>query len=284
MNIIITTLSIGANYTKDYTMRLIEDVLLLSDVNIYITTDCDEIILEKYEKNNRVIVNPIERKDYVISLPIGKIKGASDFNFNLRYLCLEHVQDLEDTLVIFTDCDNSFDWWDRNLVESFVKEHLQNNLDFFAPRTMYKLINGVNTFNQNYKSDKELNYADHTVIWHKFFNYDLFDEKTNGVPNIEVHPWKYSPIPTEYLVIMYNKEDKLKRMVDQWKLFYKTLNSKDYTYGTWAEGFEIGVSAHVAGFKDYDIGYCHPIWGKMFEPNGYKTGKKSLGIGHPTER
>ena len=36
MRIIITTLSFGENYTKDYTLRMIEDVLSLTDVEMYI--------------------------------------------------------------------------------------------------------------------------------------------------------------------------------------------------------------------------------------------------------
>ena len=75
----------------------------------------------------------------------------------------------------------------------------------------------------------------------------------------------------------------LNKMVEQWKWFHDYLNNKDYTYGTWAEGFEIGISCQIAGFNDYDIGYGHPIWSKVFEPNGYKTGKRA-GVVHPTER
>ena len=44
MNFVITTLSIGENYTRDYTCRLIEDVLNLSDIDIYVTTDFESII------------------------------------------------------------------------------------------------------------------------------------------------------------------------------------------------------------------------------------------------
>ena len=71
-------------------------------------------------------------------------------------------------------------------------------------------------------------------------------------------------------------------MFEQWKWFHDYLAKRDYTEGTWAEGFEIGVSAHVAGFKALDIGWNHGLWSRMFEANGYKTGKRA-GAFHGTD-
>ena len=57
MRIILTTLSFGENYTKEYTLRMIEDVLSMSDIEMYITTDNREIIEEKFPKNKRLHFN-----------------------------------------------------------------------------------------------------------------------------------------------------------------------------------------------------------------------------------
>ena len=57
MKILITTLSIGENYTRDYTLRMIEDVILLTDVDIYITTDCKNIIIDKFGNLDRIKIN-----------------------------------------------------------------------------------------------------------------------------------------------------------------------------------------------------------------------------------
>ena len=49
-----------------------------------------------------------------------------------------------------------------------------------------------------------------------------------------------------------------------------------YAQGTWAEGFEIGVSALVAEYVPYEIGWNHHILSRAIKANGHK-------VGHPTE-
>lgn len=285
MKIVITTLSIGENYTKDYTLRMIEDVLDKTDIPIYITTDCINIIKDKFGTNERIKIRTIDRSDIKVSLQIGKNPGTNHFNFNMRYLCLEHVMDLDDTIVIFTDCDNSFDWWDDNIVNDFFDKKIIEGYDYFAPRTNLKLKQVVEHFNENCKKDPNFEYLDYdscTILWEKFYNYDLIDFETNKVSLSNLEGWGFSSIPSEYLVIFYNKNCKLKKMVSKWKWFHDYLCSKEFVWGTWAEGFEIGVSSFVAEFKDFDITYSHPIWCKVFTPNGYKTGVRG-GIVHATE-
>ncbi len=111
----------------------------------------------------------------------------------------------------------------------------------------------------------------------------MVDNKTLSVLNPLNHPWGGSPLPAEYLLIINNKSGKLKKMVESWKWFHDYLNNKDFTYGTWAEGFEIGVSANIAGFVSKDIGFFHELWSKIFTANGYKTGPRG-GIYHATEK
>lgn len=285
MKKIITTLSLGINYTKDYTLRMIEDVLNLTDADFYVTTDCSHVITEKFS-NERIKIREIKREDVIVRLPIGPHKGANDFNFNMRYLCLEHVQEINDAVIIFTDCDNSLDWWDTEVIENFITDMESKGFDFFGPRTAYKLeivLNQLQTNCMSILGEKEFNYHDCTIFWHKFFNYDMIDIENKMVKNFENHEWKNAGLPAEYLLIFNNKKDKLKKMVSQWKYFHDYLVNRDYTWGTWAEGFEIGISAYVAGFKDFDISFTHHIWNKIFTPNGYKTGPRG-GIVHGTEK
>jgi hypothetical protein len=286
MNIIITTLSLGYNYTKDYCLRMIEDVLNMSDMIIYITTDHPHLINEKFGENDRIKLKIVNKNDLTVRIPIGPNKAANDFNFNMRYLCLEHVQDIQDTLIIFTDCDNSFDWWDKTIVEHFITQQLANNFDFFGPRTDLRLNVVLDKFYKNCITnlgEVEPDYDRCTIFWHKLFNYDMLDFDNKTIKQYPNHPWGGAGLPAEYLLLFYNTNNKLRKMVEQWKFFHDYLVNRDYSYGTWAEGFEIGISAYLAGFNSYDISFTHPIWNKIFTPNGYKTGPRG-GIVHGTEQ
>jgi hypothetical protein len=264
MKIVITTLSVGENYTRDYTLKLIHDVLELSNLDIYITTDFPNIIKEKYGNNDRIKITTVNRDDLVIRVKVGE--SASDFNFNLRYLCFDPVKELEDTLVIFTDCDNSFDWWDEKLITEFTTNCINDGFDFFAPRNSFYWSTYRNSFLK--ENDPKLgNY------WHKVVNYnlDMLDESNDK-----------ASLPAEYLLIFYNKDKKLVKFYEKWKWYHDYLISKETSEGTWAEGFEIGISAYYANFIAYDISFCHPLWGRMFTASGYKNGHKGS-VWHPTE-
>lgn len=285
MNVIITTLSLGINYTKDYCLRLIEDVLLLSDCEIYVTTDCSHLIHEKFPNNSRIKIKEINRENLKIRIPIGKTKFSSDFNFNMRYLCLEHVQNVPNSIVIFTDCDNSFNSWDKQKVFDFIQEKKSLGFDFYGPRTDWKFKDIYEIFDQKCKGNPDLidlNTSDCTMMWHKFFNYDLVNPNTLKVKEGILDELRDSPLPAEYLLIFDNREYKLRKFVEKWKYLHDYLVNKDYSYGTWAEGFEIGVSSNFANFKDFDITFNHPLWSEIFTANGYKTGPRG-GIVHATE-
>jgi hypothetical protein len=260
MRIILVTLSLGEPYTRGYTMRMIEDVLKLSDLEFYITTDCPHVIEELYKDNERIKIHTVDLTDVKTKLFISAAQNATDWNFNIRYKCVEPVMDIEDAVVIWTDCDNSFDWYDRNQIEEFITQKNSEGYDFFGPRTDWRW----GGFYENYKNNRK--FKEDGIFWHKIYNYDL---DTNPIPE-----WDDSPLPAEYLLVFYNKDKKLKKFHKQWEWFYDELNKKDWVYGTWAEGFEIGVSAHVAGFKSFDIGWHHPIFAKMLVANGYKSGHR----------
>lgn len=260
MRIILVTLSLGEAYTRGYTMRMIEDVLRLSDLEFHITTDCPHIIEELYKDNERIKINYCNLDGIKTNLFIDSSKVSTDWNFNLRHKTIETVMDIEDAVVIWTDCDNSFDWYDRKSFEDFFGEKILQGYDFFGPRTDLKWKNFYKNYLSNRKSDND------GIFWHKIYNYDLL--------NNPKHEWDDAPLPAEYLLVFYNREKKLKKFYEQWKWFFNHLNEKDWVYGTWAEGFEIGVSSHVAGFKPYDIGWHSPVLSKMLVANGYKSGHR----------
>lgn len=263
MNIDFVTLSLGVNYTTDYCLKLINDILIKTPHSVYVTTDCKNIILENYPNESRIHIKEINRNDLVLRINTDfGVSNATDFNFNMRYICFEPVLELENHVIIFTDCDNSLDWWDENEIQTWLETHTNEGFDFFGPRTSYKLKFFLDEY-------EKLGQMRHGIFWHKLYNYDLLNN-----PRPE---WDESPMPAEYLLIFYNRNKKLIKFYEQWKWFHDYLVRTNKSYGTWAEGFEIGISSHVAGMIPMDIGWSHPIWKRAIEPNGYK-------IGHATER
>jgi hypothetical protein len=256
------TLSLGVNYTKEYTLLLIEDILSKTPHKIIVTTECPDIITEKYPNNDRIILNIFDRSKYKVRLPIGPNKGSSDFNFNLRYLCLEPLLEMEDGVAIFTDCDNSLEWWDEEMVQNSISNYLHQGIDFLAPRTDYKF----KFFLEEYKTSETREMG---ILWHKYYNYDL---DINPKPE-----WDEAPIPAEYMLVFLQLGEKMRKFHKQWKTLHDYLCNKDYTFGTWAEGFEIGVSSLVAGYVPCDIGWHHDIFGRAIRANGHAKGI-------PTER
>ena len=281
MRKVLTTLSIGETYTKHYTLKLIKDVLNITPLDIYIVTDFRNIIEDVYGNNERIFISDTSREDWKLRIPIGPAKIADDFNFNLRYKALEFVQDLEDTFIIFCDCDNSVDWWDENLISNFIDENISRGFDFFGPRVSPRALSSV--YNQfkpaavGFNPETDEPTTDLSFFWHKFFNYDCVDD---------INPeWLEAPLPSEHMLMFYNNNGKLKRMVDQWKYFFEYLQNRDFCYGTWAEGFEIGISSHIAGFNGMNLD-SHPQWGlwsNWMTASGYKNGHKG-DVHYETER
>jgi hypothetical protein len=256
------TLSFGKNYTTDYTLRFIDDILRLTPASVAVTTDLPEIITDKFN-TDRVFINKMNRDDYKIRLPIGPGKHASDFNFNMRHICLKPFEQLEADVVYFTDCDNSIRNWNTQQIEAFLDDKINQGYGFFAPRADLRLGPVKREHFDKIATNPQPN-----IFWHKIKIFDLEPESHKE--------WDDAPLPAEYLLILHNKDNKVMRFYEEWKKLHDYLCNKDFTYGTWAEGFEIGVAAHLAGLKPYDIQFCGTLLSDIVTPNGYK-------IGHPTE-
>lgn len=271
-NIFFTTLSIGYNYTKDYGIPLIEQILEKTIHKIVIATDQDEIINNFFGVNDRIIINKIIRSEIVLRLPsMGPDyltdPQKQDFNFNLKYKCFEPLLDIEDCYIFYTDCDNSMEWWDEDLIQTFFDETEKAGYGFLACRSDYKW--GI--YLSEYYNQENKNFG---LFWHKILNYDL-DSKIN-------EEWWHAPLPAEHIFVLLGTSEKLKNFYNKFKWFHDYLINKGYSYGTWAEGFEIGVSSYLAGYKSYELGWGHPLLSKAIKYNGQKigTGKPT----HQTER
>jgi hypothetical protein len=258
-NIYFTTLSLGENYTRDYACNLIADVLEKTDHNFAITTDCPDTIKNRFGDNKKILIDTINRNDFKIRIPIGSAHSySSDFNFNMRYRCLEQLLHLPDSIVIWTDCDNSLEWWDENEVRAFFDSMYIKEYSFLGPRADYTWETYVNDY-----LSRPMTNVEYGLFWHKILNYDLQDNPHNG--------WNKASLPAEYLLVFLETGDKMIKFYNQFKWFHDYLVNRSYSYGTWAEGFEIGVSALVAGYVPYDIGWNHHILARAIKANGHKA-------------
>ena len=226
-----------------------------------IVTDCKKLIIDIFGENERILIDEVNRNDLKIRIPIdSKESHSSDFNFNLKYLCLRQLLDKEDAYIVWTDCDNSLEWWDEDVIQSYFKETLDNGFNFLGCRMLYTW----ECFIEEYKTK---NNKEHGIFWHKIFNYDL---------DVENKDWYHAPLPAEHIIVFLETGDKLKKYYDQFKWFHDHLVEKGFCYGTWAEGFEMGVAGYIAGYKPCDIGWSHPILSKAIKYNGHA-------VGHPTD-
>lgn len=265
-DIIFCTLSVGKRYTEDYTCKLIKDVLQNTRSRFAITTDFPEVIHEAYPNEPRLLIEYFDRSEHVLRLPIGINKGASDFNFNVRYTALRQCIDVPEKVVIFTDCDNSLPTWYEEHTCNRIEALLSEGLDFHAPRSALKLRDVLNTYN---KERLEGNPTP-TIFWHKIWAFDLIN-----TPRSE---WMDAPVPAEYLLILVNHEDKLKKFYDAWKYMHDWMVALPYTEGTWAEGFEIGIASYVAGYNAYDMGWHAEVINNAMVASGHKAGHPTSGL------
>jgi hypothetical protein len=196
-----TTLSLGENYTKDYACSLIDDVLTKTPHYFAVTTDFPDVIRERFGDNDRILIDTINRNDFMVRIPIGHLGScSSDFNFNMRYVCLRQLLDLEDSIVIWTDCDNSLDWWDETEVREFFDSMESQGKTFLGPRNTYTWGGFLNDYLS--RKTEDVNYG---LFWHKIYNYDLQDNPYNG--------WDNAPLPAEYLLVFLGTGEKNEKIL-----------------------------------------------------------------------
>jgi len=259
MKYVFNTLSIGENHTRDYTCKLVNDILTKTNHDFLITTDVPNIITDKFD-SSRVKIHEIKKSDYKIRLFTNECKLGSDFNFNLKYLCFEKLIGTDYDYIINTDCDNSVEWFNDDEVDEFLNnEYKDRGYDFFAPRADW-LFGGY--LQEYYSQDnKQLG-----LMWHKILNYNITLDDYERVKDI--------PMPAEHVLVIKNNE-KLEKFFNNWKEYHDKLANLEFTHGTWAEGFEIGASAYFAGYKMGNLGWHHSIVSRIVKYNTYKTGHQS---------
>jgi len=253
MKYVFTTLSIGENHTRDYTLRLLNDVITKTEQDILVVTDVPDLIRNTFS-SNRIKFNVLDRSKIKIRLWVNQPHSSSDFNFNLKYHCFEPLVGTNYDYVIFTDCDNSIEWFNVKEADEYFTTHLNAGYDSFGCRASWKLKGVIDEY---FAQDNPY----HGLFHHKILNYKLTKDLSEE--------YQKSPLPAEH-VLAFQNSFKLEKFYLNWKDFHDKLCSLDYTYGTWAEGFEIGVSATLAGYNMCDITWHSTLLHKIVQYNTYK--------------
>lgn len=265
-DILFCTLSVGKNYTKDYTCKLTQDILQNTKCRIAITTDFPDIITSTFPDEPRILLDVFNRSNYKLRLPTDKTHYSHDFNFNVRYTALRQCIGQPEKYIFFTDCDNSLSKWNSENVYAGLSWLSEHGYEFMAPRSSLLLSNVINDYLTNVSPTNKTPNS----FWHKIHAFDLI---------YSPHPeWDNAPVPTEYFFVLANKDNKLNKFYEGWKFMHDWLASLPYTHGTWAEGIEIGIASVMAGYKPYDIGFDHRILDNVIEASGHKVGHATSGI------
>jgi hypothetical protein len=231
MKVLFTFLSIARN-TDMYlnaSYKLANEILENTPHDVLITTNEVEffegITSERFNVRNNV------PKDSVLAY-----KDNSEFNYNLKYLAFKDLPEGYD-VIFYLDGDIKSLFWDDLSQERLTI--LMEKYDWVATRLDSVLINEVNQ--------------------HKKIGGALFSHKINsyGVLNWEdTDPLLNSHLPSEHFLIFKYDKEKLKKFSDKWSELNSILQEQNGGYGSWGDGFEMGISAKYAGYDNkFDLSY-----------------------------
>lgn len=217
-NVLFTLLSIGEKYSKSCQL-LVEELLSNTTHNILISTDNVEYF-PNYSK--RVIVRQNIEKEAKLSL------SGSEFNYNLKFHAFEDIPEGYD-IILYLDCDIKNKFWSEE-GESKLKASFTNH-DFIACRLNCTLTNEI----------AQLNSTGNCLFKNKILSY-----KANEWEDKSLYE---SKLPSEHFFGFKYDKNKLTRFYKKWRELNYQLQSVEGAQ-SWGDGFEIGVAAFYAGYKN----------------------------------
>ncbi len=238
-NILVSTISF-VNGTKKrseiyttFAKRLVDDVLTKTPYDIMVTTNSPESFSEI--NNDRVIIRnePLENhKTHV---------GA--FNQLLKFYSIRNIDKKYDW-VLYLDCDAGFTTSiDVDVLEQQITDWESQGYDMVALRTDAT----YDWAEKEFLDTVDFNAYPRPLFNNKFKFYGTHDS------------WKGAKLPSEHILLMKNIS-KMEIMSQEFENFCTKFETQDpnniITYDM--EAFEIGVSAHLAG---YNVGEMN--WGKQ---------------------
>jgi len=226
----------GSEIYTTYAKRLIKDVLTKTPYDIMVSTNEPEYFKE-YEGASRVIIKhePLHyHKTHV---------GA--FNQLLKFYAIKSIDKKYDW-VLYLDCDAGFTERVNVLeIEDYITYLNSSDFDMSALRTQATYEESEKEF---IETKDKVTYP--IPLFNKKFMFYGFNDK-----------WRGAKLPSEHILFLKNNE-KLPIMAHEFENFCSWFETQEpnkiVTYDM--EAFEIGVSAHLAGYNMAEM-----TWGRQTE-------------------
>lgn len=244
MNILFTLLAlkVDSDMYLNSAKKLTLEILSKTKYDILISTN--NIVFFKDITDSRCII-----RNNIDSTSI--LKYGSQFNYNLKYHAFKNISSNYD-YIIYLDADIQLSHWTKES-EQFMNETMIK-YEYGADRLNAILGDEVGYFLNN-KS---------CLFKHKINSYNILQRYALNDDIMK------SRLPSEHFLIFKNSTDKLEKFALAWK------NQNDYLQKTenphaWGDGFEIGISARMAGYHNSINITCH-YWQNIlgFKFNGHK--------------
>lgn len=238
-NILVSSISFvndkktGSEIYTTFAKRLISDVLTKTPYDIMITTNRSDLFND-VSSSDRVIIKQDNLENHKTHV------GA--FNQLLKFTALRDIPKKYDWL-FYLDCDAGFtESLNPEIVDNFISSAEKDGYDMLALRTDATYDYSKKEFNET---------TDFTYVKH---SKPLFNDKFLFYGE---HPeWSGAKFPSEHILLMKNNE-KLQVMCSEFEELCFHFESQEpnniITFDM--EAFEIGVSAHLAGYKIKELGW-----------------------------
>lgn len=237
MNILVSAISFvnnkkpGSEIYTTFASRLIDNTLNKTPFDIMISTNSGSSFAN-FHDNPRVIIRHIDLDKHKVHVKF--------FNQMLKFYALRDI-DTKYDWVLYLDCDAGFtDQVNIQEIESYLQSNIES--DMFAVRTDATLI-GEESICLEYDRGDKTN-TRQPLFYEKFQFYNIMPQ------------WRGACLPSEHILLLKNN-NKLQIMSYEFEKFCTQFESQDNPDNIIAadmEAFEIGVSAHIAGYKVKDLG------------------------------
>jgi hypothetical protein len=225
MKILFSLLAIGEKYSKS-SIILIDELLSNTKHDVLVTTDS----LDYYPRySTRVTVREDLDKDILLNY-------GSEFNYNLKYNAFNNIP-LGYDCIVYLDCDIKNKFWNKE--SDLLLEEILVNHDFIASRLNCTLQGELD----------QLARDGSCLFSHKIDSYEPQKWPDKTLYN--------SKLPSEHFFALKYDANKLVKFYEKWReLNFILQNQHDKGVKSWGDGFEIGISAYYAGYRDcYDLNF-----------------------------